>query len=52
MVIRMILHHSVWVFREKLQQQVKMDKNHSYLFGMQRQLNKYVEKNLVKDVDK
>ena len=52
MVIRMILHHFVWVFQEKLQQLVKTVKNHSYLFGMLRQENKFVENDLQKDVGK
>ena len=52
MVIRMISQHFAWVFQEKLQQLVKTVKNHSYLFGMLRQENKFVENDLQKDVGK
>ena len=52
MVIRMISQHFAWVFQGKLQQLVKMVKNHSYLFGMQRQQNKFVENVFQKDAAK
>ena len=52
MVIQMTSRRFAWVFPEKLQQLVKMDKNHSYLFGMLKQQNKYAENDLQKDVDK